>query len=47
MILAVMPPLLDADFIVAAALWIAVAFTVVTGLQYLVDGQSATSTTGD
>lgn len=46
LVLAVTPPLLDADLVVAAALWIAVAFTVVTGAQYLVDGQKATSTTG-
>ena len=36
--LAVFPPLKNADLIVAAALWVAVAFTLVTGVQYIWDG---------
>ncbi len=39
--MAVMPTLEDAHTVLTAALWVAVAFTVVTGLQYLVDGRSA------
>ena len=38
--MAVMPALESADFALAVALWVAVAFTVVTGLQYLLDGRS-------
>lgn len=45
--MAVMPTLEDEDTLIGWALWIAVAWTVVSGLQYLVDGQNATSTTGD
>ena len=44
--MAVMPTLETADTTVAVALWVAVAFTVVSGFQYLIDGQNATSTTG-
>ena len=47
LILAVMPTLEDQDTIVNAALWIAVGWTVYTGVQYLLDGQNALSTTGD
>jgi len=43
---AVMPPLRDADLAVGVLLWLAVAFTLVTGAQYLLDGSRATSTTG-
>ncbi len=46
LVLAVFPPLEDADAVVAAAWWVAVGFTLVTGWQYLADGRSATSTTG-
>ncbi len=46
LLLAVMPPLEDAGWLVGAALWLAVAFTLVTGAQYLLDGSRATSTTG-
>jgi len=46
LLLAVLPPLRDADFVVQASLWLAVAFTLVTGAQYLLDGSRATSTTG-
>ena len=38
---AVFPPLSTADEVVAGALWVAVAFTLVTGVQYLRDGSSA------
>ena len=46
LLLAVMPPLEDADLVVQACLWVAVTFTLVTGAQYLLDGGRATSTTG-
>jgi len=46
LMLAVAPPLEDADVAVAAALWVAVAVTLVTGAQYLLDGTRAASTTG-
>ena len=39
--MAVMPSLESADTALTAALWVAVAFTAVTGLQYLLDGRSA------
>lgn len=45
--MAVMPTLEDADTAVDIALWVAVVWTVVSGVQYLVDGQNALSTTGD
>jgi len=44
--MAVMPTLETADTAIAVALWVAVVWTVVTGVQYLLDGQNATSTTG-
>jgi len=44
--MAVMPTLETADTAIAVALWVAVAWTVVTGIQYLLDGQNATSPTG-
>ncbi len=44
---AVMPSLEDQDVAIDVLLWIAVIWTVVTGIQYLIDGQSALSTTGD
>lgn len=43
---AALPPLADERTVVSTVLWIAVAFTVVSGLLYLVDGRSVTSTTG-
>ena len=46
LLLAVVPPLEDADLVVEASLWLAVAFRLVTGVQYLADGSRATSTTG-
>ena len=45
--MAVFPPLETADTAVAIALWVAVGFTVVTGVQYVVDRQSALSHSGD
>ncbi len=44
--MAVMPTLETADAAITIALWVAVVWTVVTGIQYLLDGQNATSTTG-
>lgn len=41
MALALLPPLQDADAVLAAALWVAVAFTVFTGAQYLLDARRA------
>lgn len=41
MALALLPPLQDADAVLAAALWVAVAFTVFTGAQYLLDARKA------
>jgi CDP-diacylglycerol--glycerol-3-phosphate 3-phosphatidyltransferase len=47
LLLAVMPPLEDADTFHVVMLWIAVAFTLVSGLQYAIDGQRALSRTGE
>jgi len=44
--MAVMPTLENADTAISIALWVAVAWTVVSGVQYLLDGQNATSITG-
>ncbi|MDG2029020.1 MAG: CDP-alcohol phosphatidyltransferase family protein [Acidimicrobiales bacterium] len=44
---AVMPTLEDQDTTIDVLLWIAVVWTVVTGIQYLIDGQNALSATGD
>ena len=44
---AVMPTLEDQDTAIDLLLWVAVVWTVVTGVQYLIDGQSALSPTGD
>ena len=41
--MAVMPTLEGADAVLTTALWLAVAFTLVTGLQYLLDGRAARS----
>ncbi len=43
--MAVMPSLQHADGILTAALWVAVAFTVYTGLQYLLEGRALLSRT--
>lgn len=45
--MAVMPTLEDQDEVIAGALWIAVVWTLVTGIQYLMDGQNALSASGD
>ena len=45
--LAVFPPMETADTAVATMLWIAVVFTIVTGIQYVLDSESAKSRTGD
>lgn len=44
---AVMPTLEDQDTAIDVLLWIAVVWTVATGIQYLIDGQNALSSTGD
>ncbi|MEZ5245092.1 MAG: CDP-alcohol phosphatidyltransferase family protein [Acidimicrobiales bacterium] len=44
---AVMPTLENQDTAITVLLWIAVVWTVVTGIQYLVDGQNALSPRGD
>lgn len=46
LVMAAMPTLKDQQLLVDLALWVAVAFTIVTGLQYVMDGRSATRTTG-
>lgn len=45
--MAVMPPLNDEDTLLTVVLWIAVGWTVYSGLQYLLDGQNALNTTGE
>ena len=47
LLVAVVPPLEDADLVVDVTLWVAVAFTLVTGAQYLLDGGQAARTTGE
>ena len=47
LMIAVMPWLENSQWFVDFGLWGAVAFTVVTGIQYLMDGILATSTTGE
>jgi CDP-diacylglycerol--glycerol-3-phosphate 3-phosphatidyltransferase len=44
---AVMPTLQDQDTAIDVLLWVAVVWTVATGIQYLIDGQNALSATGD
>ena len=44
---ALAPPLDDVGWVADAMLWIAVVFTVVTGLQYVVDGRTALRSTGE
>lgn len=44
---ALFPPLVDADFIVQALLWFVVAFTLYSGLRYLLDGAAATRASGN
>ena len=45
--MAVMPTLTDEDTLIDVMLWVAVVWTVFTGVQYLIDGQNALSRTGD
>lgn len=45
--MAVMPTLQDQDTLIDVMLWIAVVWTLVSGIQYLIDGQNALSSTGD
>lgn len=40
-LLAVLPPLENAYWIVVTTLWLAVVFTLVTGFQYILDGSTA------
>jgi CDP-diacylglycerol--glycerol-3-phosphate 3-phosphatidyltransferase len=47
LMIAVLPWLENSQWFVDFGLWIAVIFTVVTGVQYLMDGILATSTTGE
>jgi CDP-diacylglycerol--glycerol-3-phosphate 3-phosphatidyltransferase len=42
----VFPPFEDRLWIPQAVLWVAVAFTLVSGLQYIMDGRDALRTTG-
>ena len=44
--MAIMPTLENSDVVLTVALWVAVVFTVVTGLQYMLDGRSARSRSG-
>tara|TARA_B110000438_G_C15738416_1_gene617340 strand:- start:92 stop:685 length:594 start_codon:yes stop_codon:yes gene_type:complete len=46
LMLAVLPPLENIQWVVDAGLWTAVTFTIFTGFQYLFDGSRAASTTG-
>ena len=45
--MAVMPSLNDQDTLLAAMLWLAVGWTIFSGVQYLTDGQNAMNTTGE
>lgn len=45
--MAVMPTLEDQDTLIDVVLWIAVVWTLVSGIQYLIDGQNSLSTTGE
>ena len=47
LVMAVMPTLEESDTLIGAMLWVAVAWTVFSGVQYLLDGQNALSETGD
>jgi phosphatidylglycerophosphate synthase len=40
------PPLEGAPWVADGLLWIAVAFTLYTGIQYALDGRAALRTTG-
>jgi len=45
--MAVMPTLKNEDTLIDVMLWVAVAWTLFSGAQYLIDGQNALSRTGD
>ena len=45
--MAVVPTLQDQDALIDVMLWIAVVWTLVSGIQYLIDGQNALSSTGE
>ncbi len=45
--MAVVPTLQDQDTLIDVMLWIAVVWTLVSGIQYLIDGQNALSSTGE
>ncbi len=45
--MAVVPTLQDQDALIEVMLWIAVVWTLVSGIQYLIDGQNALSSTGE
>ena len=47
LMIAVIPWLENSQWVVDSGLWVAVVFTIVTGVQYLMDGILATSTTGE
>ena len=47
LLLAVLPPLEDADAFHAVMLWTAVGFTLLTGAQYALDGQRSMNRTGE
>ncbi|MCY4456623.1 MAG: CDP-diacylglycerol--glycerol-3-phosphate 3-phosphatidyltransferase [Acidimicrobiaceae bacterium] len=44
---AVAPPLQTQDALIAVVLWVAVVWTLVSGAQYLLDGQNALSSSGE
>jgi len=44
---ALFPPFVDAELIVQALLWFVVAFTLYSGLRYLLDGATATRVSGN
>jgi len=44
---ALFPPFLDVEWLVQGLLWFAVAFTLYSGLQYLLDGSAATRVSGN
>ncbi|MCQ3814230.1 MAG: CDP-alcohol phosphatidyltransferase family protein [Acidimicrobiia bacterium] len=45
--IAVAPPLQTQDALIAVVLWVAVVWTLVSGAQYLLDGQNALSSSGE
>ena len=47
LLLAVLPPLEEADLLISIVLWVSVIFTLQTGIQYLLDGTKTTSATGE